>query len=66
MIKVNITLWELYPTLTISMILLKSIKVKNKGSKISKTRAREGWGKEKNLSAEKNLGEAPRQLLRQI
>jgi len=42
MIKVNITFGELYPTLTISMILLKSIKVKKKGSKISKTRAREG------------------------
>jgi hypothetical protein len=42
MIKVNITLGKLYPALTISMILLKSIKVKKKGSKISKTRARDG------------------------
>jgi len=42
MIKVNITFEELYPTLTISMILRKSIKVKKKGSRISKTRAREG------------------------
>jgi len=42
MIKVNITFGELYPTLTISMILRKSIKVKNKGSRISKTHAREG------------------------
>jgi len=42
MIKVNITFGELYPTLTISMILQKAIKVKNKGSRISKTHAREG------------------------
>ena len=39
MIKVNITFGELYPTLTISMILQKAIKVKIQGSKISKTRA---------------------------
>jgi len=42
MIKVNITFGELYPTLTISMILRKSIKVKNKGSKISNAREWEG------------------------
>jgi len=45
MIRVNYYFCELYLALTISMILLKSIKVKNKGSKISKTRARVGWGK---------------------